>query len=302
MTSPTYDPAYYDHLDGPARAAAAVVVPLVADLVRPRSVVDVGCGSGAWLAAFAERGAEVVGVDGPWVEGGLPVPGLLVACDLETASPDLGRRFDLAVSLEVAEHLSPHRAAPFVEALTALSDVVLFSAAIPGQGGRDHRNEQWPSYWADRFGAVGYVPLDVLRPQVWDCPEVAWWYRQNVLLYVAEAALGRLRELAPGGATAPSPLALVHPDRFEQERADLAAARGEAAASRDERDRYRDWVDHLQAEDAVTRQRVAELAEWGAALEQEADRLRSLAPGAVPLRTVLGAVPGLIAHAVRTRV
>ncbi|PAP75940.1 class I SAM-dependent methyltransferase [Rubrivirga marina] len=307
MTSPTYDADYFDELSGFARSSAAAVVPLVRELVRPETVVDVGCGSGAWLAAFAEGGAEVVGVDGPWAEGAA-FPGPFVACDLEDEVLALGRRFDLAVSLEVAEYLSEDRAEPFVAALADLADVILFAAAVPGQGGRDHRNEQWPAYWADHFGVHGYLAVDVLRPRIWDRPEVAWWYRQNALLFATEAALDRLPDLRPSVATR-GPLALVHPERFQYVLADLQAAREEirwhqAEAERYQEvvERYREWAGHLQAEGNDAHDRIEELAAWGRQLERDIDRLRRLEPGTVPLRTVLHALPSLAVHALGRRV
>ncbi len=286
MSPPPYDPDYFDALDGPARSSAAVVARLVADLVRPGSVVDVGCGSGAWLAAFAALGAEVVGVDGPWLagEGARPFPGPFVACDFEVSVPDLGRRFDLAVSLEVAEHLSDDRAAPFVAGLTSLSDVVLFSAAVPGQGGRDHRNERWPSYWADRFSAHGYLAVDVVRLRVWDRPEVAWWYRQNTLLFLTEAALERL-DL--GQHVAAPPLSLVHPDRFEWVLRELDASRAEGAELRTRNDGLVEWGMDLDRETVGLRREVA--------------RLRAFDPGVVSLRSVLRASPKLALHALQRR-
>ena len=200
-----------------AGRAADVVVPLVIELTRPQSVVDVGCGTGTWLAAFAERGVpDVYGIDGDYVDrGALEIPReRFLAHDLGTPL-ELARRFDLVVSLEVAEHLPPERAAPFVESLTRLGPIVLFSAAIPGQGGTNHVNEQWPAYWAELFRAHGYLHVDCLRLRLWNDDAVAPWYAQNTLLYAASDELARHDALArlhdPREA---APLALVHPTRY----------------------------------------------------------------------------------------
>ena len=96
----------------------------------------------------------------------------------------IDRRFDLALSLEVAEHLPPECGSEFVQTLTDLSSVILFSAAIPFQGGTDHLNEQWPEYWADRFDARGYVPIDCIRRRIWRNEDVEWWYAQNLMFFV----------------------------------------------------------------------------------------------------------------------
>ena len=64
---------------------------------------------------------------------------------------------------------------------------MLFSAAIPGQPGTHHINEQFPWYWQKLFARHGYVALDVVRPRVRHNPAVEPWYSQNVLLYMARA-------------------------------------------------------------------------------------------------------------------
>jgi hypothetical protein len=87
---------------------------------------------------------------------------------------------------EVAEHLTKSRAEGLVGDLTRLTDVVLFSAAIPGQGGTDHVNEQYLGYWVALFEAKGFVMLDVLRPQIWNNPRCDWTYRQNAVLFAKE--------------------------------------------------------------------------------------------------------------------
>jgi SAM-dependent methyltransferase len=182
-----YDARFYaGHADG-SYGSAAVVVPYIMELFMPTSVVDVGCGVGTWLRAFADVGlTRLLGLDGPHVEtAGLRIPiEQFRPHDLRLGLPDLGR-FDLAISLEVAEHLPAASAAGFVAGLTRLAPVVVFSAAVPGQSGADHVNEEWPEYWEELFHAQGYVQLDPLRPLVWHDKRVEWWYRQNLFVYVS---------------------------------------------------------------------------------------------------------------------
>ena len=117
----------------------------------------------------------------------------------------------------MAEHLAADYAEQLIASLVELSDVVLFSAAIPGQGGAHHVNEQWPGYWAARFGKHGYVPVDCLRRQLWANPDVDYWYAQNALIYVRRTrledypALAREHELMGGSAHA-----LVHPRKYQE--------------------------------------------------------------------------------------
>ena len=199
--------------------SAAVVVPLLVQAFEPASVVDVGCGLGQWLAVLKEHGVEDVrGYDGPWIDRShlLVAPPEFVAADLnEPLAAE--RRFDLALCLEVAQILHPESAAPLVAALTGLADVVVFSAAIPGQGGILHENEQWPQYWAELFAERGYVASDPFRLALWTREDVKWWFRQNLVCFSTVAALEQRPVLASARCSG-APLPLVHPGCLENAR------------------------------------------------------------------------------------
>jgi SAM-dependent methyltransferase len=225
-TATPYDREFYDgQVEGSYRSARRIV-PLVLDLLEVGSVLDVGCGLGTFLRAFQENGVRhVLGVDGDHVPASrlLIDPSRFRSADLARGL-DVAGRFDLAVSLEVAEHLPAERAAGFVADLCRAADVVLFSAAIPGQGGTHHVNEQWPSWWAVRFRAHGYEAFDLLRPALWADEEVEWWYRQNCLVFANAEGLRRnprLRTAPPAGRAAP--LDVAHPRAFEWKVGSLAA-------------------------------------------------------------------------------
>ncbi len=177
-----YDAAFYDTIRAGSIASAAVVVPIVVDLLAPRTVLDVGCGEGWWGHTFATHaGCDVLGVDGAYVPGS-PLKGRFVAMDLAHESFAPIARVDLAVALEVAEHLPPERADGFIADLAAVAPLVLFSAAIPGQGGTGHVNEQWPGYWVEKFRAHGMAVSGALRWRIWGDERVENWYRQNLLV------------------------------------------------------------------------------------------------------------------------
>jgi SAM-dependent methyltransferase len=205
---------FYELVSGTSLPSARVVVPIVMELAPIRSVLDIGCGTGAWLSVFSERGvADLVGIDGEDVppEALLIDAGRLVRADL--AKPfDLGRRFDLVVSLEVGEHLVRGSAETLVGSIARHGDLVLFSAAIPGQAGTHHVNTQWPSWWAELFRARGYEVFDVVRPRIWRHESVALWYRNNAVVYARGTRLEQLRARAPAQGT---PLDLVHPEMWE---------------------------------------------------------------------------------------
>lgn len=217
MQNRFYNREFFETIrDGSVRSAD-VIVPLVMGLLPVTSVVDVGCGQGAWLASFQRRGvSDILGMDGDYVDrSSLFIPAEKFAAADLTKPMNLGRRFDLAVSMEVAEHLPAEGAGVFVETLTRLAPAVLFSAAVPFQGGNHHINEQWQSYWAELFAACGYRTIDCIRSKVWDDPAVEWWYAQNTLLFVYAEFAAMHPVLADGiDRTDLARLNLVHPKNF----------------------------------------------------------------------------------------
>jgi SAM-dependent methyltransferase len=217
--STLYTNSFYTSLEQGARSSAEVVVPLILKLTSAQSVVDIGCGSGVWLNVFKKFGVEdILGADG------LHVPQEILAIPTERfvrfdlSQPfSFSRSFDLVVSLEVAEHLPEKSAATFVTSLTQLGPMILFSAAIPFQGGTNHVNEQWPEYWSDLFEKSDYMPVDCLRDRLWREEAVDWWYAQNMLVFIQrnyiDSRPSLKSELREGFG---KPLARVHPKRYLQ--------------------------------------------------------------------------------------
>lgn len=119
------------------------------------------------------------------------------------------KKFDLVESLEVAEHFDEKYAENFIKLLTSLGDMVLFSAAIPYQGGTHHVNEQPPYYWAQLFHRFDFLCFD-LRSTFWDNDKIAFWYRQNTLLYVHKDKIDFLKNT--GVKPVSKPLHLVRPE------------------------------------------------------------------------------------------
>ena len=211
-----YTPAFFAALGDGAMRSARAIVPLVVDLVAPRSVVDVGCGTGAWLSVLCENGvADIVGIDGSYIDPQqLLIPAeKFVAHDLSQPLA-IDRRFDLALSLEVAEHLPKASASGFVATLVDLAPIVLFSAAIPGQGGVHHVNERWQDYWAGLFAEHEFTSVDAIRPRIWTNAEVEPWYAQNILLFASADALRRFPTLKAEADRGDRILTLVHPRIF----------------------------------------------------------------------------------------
>lgn len=217
MSEGLYDSEFYAIQQEQSLRSARKVLPAVFELVTVKSLVDVGCGVGTWLRAAKDLGVgDVLGFDGDYVARSalLIDGGEFHPQDLSKPLPAT-RRFDLAMSVEVAEHLPDSAASQFVKQLTALADVVLFSAAIPYQGGVNHVNERWPEYWSQLFVSHGFEPIDCIRDRFWSDADVGPWYAQNAVLYVAKARLSEDAKLKQASERAVLPLRrLVHPELY----------------------------------------------------------------------------------------
>ena len=194
-------------------AAERIISILLRHIPDISSAVDVGCGVGTFLSTLNEHGIEsILGLDGDWVDNSMLVISRnnFRTTDL-TRPPDLGRTYDLAICLEVAEHLAPENEQSFMGWLCRLSDCILFSAAVPMQGGVHHVNEAWQSYWAHLFAVHGFRYIDLIRPLIWEDQAIPFWYRQNTLVYVKE---GGLRAVDQSSLPLPLPLDLIHPELY----------------------------------------------------------------------------------------
>jgi SAM-dependent methyltransferase len=174
----TYDESFYTDESRVALESAKVVLPILQPHLAFTTVIDIGCGTGAWAyVAQTHLACAVLGVD-----HGVPRHLLLIEsyvdCDLENGYPCGG--FDLAVCLEVAEHLPDTAARPLVTGL-ARARHILFSAATPGQPGVHHINCQPHTYWHALFAEHGFASHH-LGPAFAGTP-VADFYQRNMYLY-----------------------------------------------------------------------------------------------------------------------
>ena len=194
MSDHEYSHDFYSYIDAGSRRSARAVVSILLAEMKIGSLLDVGAGHGAWAAEWLAAGVKsVVAVDGDYVRPDqLAIPKKnFRAHDLSTPL-DLKQRFDLVQTLEVAEHLPASKAELFVDNLVRHGDVILFSAAVPHQGGEHHVNEQPPEYWRRKFAARGYASFDFIRPRLQGRGEVMPWYRFNSYVYANEAGQKRL--------------------------------------------------------------------------------------------------------------
>jgi SAM-dependent methyltransferase len=179
-----YNKTFYKDFKQTAEQSAKKIIPIIIEIFRPSSVVDLGCGLGVWLKVFDDLGVKnFLGIDGSWV----PLDDLVIprdkfrVHDLEQHL-EIDEKFNLALSLETIEHIHPRNENIFIENITRLSDNIVFSSAIPFQGGIGHFNEKWQSYWVKIFETKGYKFYDI-RPLIWNDKDIAPYYRQNLLIF-----------------------------------------------------------------------------------------------------------------------
>ena len=190
----TYEESYYSRRKDLSFSSAQKILCILKDFYSFTSAVDFGCGTGTWLKACMELSCRTIqGFDGFADPSSLCIPPECFSQKRLGEKIDLTKIYDLAVCLEAAEHVEEKFSDLIVENLTNASKVILFSAALPGQGGTNHLNEQPPEFWQKKFMAHRYTQLDIIRPIIWDEPAVAWWYKQNIFLYVHAESIEALK-------------------------------------------------------------------------------------------------------------
>ena len=194
MPANSYQSSYFQKRKNISSISAEITIQKLSKFLNFSSVIDFGCGTGTWLATCQNAGVDkILGFDNYVKESELLIERKYFHKKSLAEKICLEEKFDLAISLEAAEHVEQIFADTIVENLTNASDVILFSAATPGQGGTNHVNEQPPHYWAKKFANHGYAQFDVIRPLIWEEDDVAWWYKQNIFLYIHLDANQRIK-------------------------------------------------------------------------------------------------------------
>jgi hypothetical protein len=222
MAENAYTSEWFSHQSLDSLESATIVVPVILEKYNPASVIEFGCGVGAWGSVFIKYGiTKYIGVDGSYINSNQL---LFEKTFFQTQDLNESRfieRHDLCICLETAEHLIEENARQLVSTLCNSADTVIFSAAIPSQSGTNHVNEQWQSYWAKIFQEFGYEPDTQLREELWLEGNVSWWYIQNLITYKKVNHIPCI----------PITLDIVHPRAYEY-----------LASDRDQRLQERDWA------------------------------------------------------------
>jgi SAM-dependent methyltransferase len=214
---PLYNQAFYNAQSNGSLKSAQELLGYFFKLYQPNSIVDFGCGIGTWLAIAYSLGIQdLLGIDGLWIEAEKLNPEIINYHLQDLEQPiSLDRTFDLALSLEVAEHLTPERGESFIQEMCQASDLIIFGAAIPGQAGANHINTQPQSYWISLFENHGYHCLDLFRPVFWNSPNVEFWYSQNTFLFV-KPNHPYFKQFQQHSQTLPFIPDLYHPRHFQK--------------------------------------------------------------------------------------
>ena len=196
-----YSKAFYDSVTSRAALAADMASEHLCRAINFRSIIDIGCGEGIWLKTFAEKSsaAELVAVDlpGSTFKGLASIKSKIecIATDLANTTQLPNRIFDLVICVEVIEHVSKEYMVALLDYVTKHSIFLLFSGAVPGQGGTHHVNEQPMTYWHKQLASRGFVQMDIVRPLLMQQNGVPFYYQNNVFLYFNPDARG-LKELS----------------------------------------------------------------------------------------------------------
>ena len=221
-----YTKDFYLKRQQPTQVSAEIILGLLFSKIEPNSVIDFGCATGTWLAECKSLGVgTILGLDGGWVD-----PALLEIDSGEFREYDLGvtkytsdRKYDLSLCIEVAEHIPESMVENLVESITEASDIILFSAAVCGQGGTGHINEQPQHYWANHFAKWDYICVDLIRPKIWENESVNVIYKQNMFLYMRKSTYEEL-DFEANVISEPFDLDRIHPDLFRMRSRKLDAS------------------------------------------------------------------------------
>lgn len=195
-----YDENFYNEQKDASYKSAEAIVPLLVEVFSPESVIDIGCGVGGWLHVFQKNGVtDICGYDANELAADkyfIDKRQIRTNSDLSNSNFRIDEKSDLLICLEVAEHLPAEVADKFIQNLANASPIVVFSAALPGQTGVNHINEQPPWYWREKFNKIGYTEIDFIRPQIIQNNDICWWYRQNITCFVRPDVLAANSKLA----------------------------------------------------------------------------------------------------------
>lgn len=210
-----YNNEFYDkHYEG-SYQSAYIILSYIKNYLKVNSIIDFGCGAGTWCLAAKNLGVSMIyGIDSNSLSRAQSND-----CTINYIQSDIGKKmpllpkFDLTISVEVGEHISENDSDAYITNLVNASNIILFSAAVPGQEGLHHINEQPLSYWVKKFKKHHFELVDSLRGVFWNNSSVEIWYRNNIVFFAHEESVSWLTNALPK----PQPIVdFIHPQLFER--------------------------------------------------------------------------------------
>ncbi len=184
-----YNKKYYRSFSNDSNLSANIILSEIFKTIECKSVIDIGCGTGMWLEnvykILKDNQLILTGVDGYQIKD-LKKFNKAKYYFKNLEEDFIFPKHDFLMCMEVAEHLSSNNAKSFVNNLCGIADVILFSAAVPGQGGLKHINERYANYWIDLFKKNDFVANDSFKKNIWmnnafkNCP----YYISNSFLFI----------------------------------------------------------------------------------------------------------------------
>lgn len=183
-----YDQKFFNNTLKFEKSSAKALTDILIKHFAPKSVVDIDCGIGIYLAEFKKNNIEILGYDGsPAAISGSLAGNKIKLHDL--CEPlKLSLKFDLCLCFEVAEHLEKNCANALVDSLSGLSNAIIFTAATPGQGPLSigHINEQPPEYWQKLFQQKNFIMNKGLTEKIKQKmikEKIVWWLAKNLMIF-----------------------------------------------------------------------------------------------------------------------
>lgn len=210
-----YNASYYKKHEMGSYQSAIQILEYINSFINFNSVIDFGCGMGTWCKALYNLDIkDFLGIDKHQYDPTYMLIPTEKYMQFDLCNPlKLTRKVDMAISVEVAEHVNPKYSDVFIKNLCSCSEIVLFSAAISHQGGTEHINEQSCTYWEMKFNKYGYKAIDCIRPYFWNNEQIEIWYRNNCILYIEQHTYEKSSIHIPQNTY---PLDIIHPSMLHR--------------------------------------------------------------------------------------
>jgi glycosyltransferase involved in cell wall biosynthesis len=142
----------YDQIESEEKPFADRLATWIKENINPKKVVDIGCGPGTYVYSLRDNNVNAYGYD---IDDRVDGKDYLKKLSLF----EVNDKSDVVICLEVAEHIETELSDSIVDSIIRnVNDdgMIIWTAAIPGQGGVGHINCQTKEYWEEKFISRGF--------------------------------------------------------------------------------------------------------------------------------------------------